>query len=35
MVVGIEKRYRVWMGAAKLNIKERVFMIRQEYFFRG
>ena len=25
MVVGIEERYRVWMSAAKLNIKERIF----------
>ena len=33
MVVGIEERYRVWMSAAKLNIKERIFMTRHEYSF--
>ena len=31
MVVGIERRYREWMGAEKLNIENRISMTRMEY----
>ena len=31
VVVGIERRYREWMGAEKLNIENRISMTRTEY----
>ena len=31
MIVGIERRYREWMSAEKLNIENRKSMTRTEY----
>jgi len=32
-VVGIEERFRGWMGAEKLDIEKRISMTRLEIFF--